>query len=79
MSKTLSLKLNDEVFQEIEEILRKSRRPRNAYINDAIRLYNKLWKRKLMRKALIQESALIAEDSKDVLEAFEELEDELVE
>ena len=77
MSKALSLKLKDEVFEEAEEILRKSRRPRNAYFNEAINLYNKLWKRKLLKKILADESALVAENSMEVLEVFEKLEDKL--
>ena len=49
MSKVLSLKLKDEVFREAEEILRQNKRPRNAYLNEAINFYNKLWKRKLLK------------------------------
>ncbi len=77
MSKALSLKLKDEVFEEAEEILRKSRRPRNAYFNEAINLYNKLWKRKLLKKILADESALVAENSLEVLQVFEQVEDKL--
>ena len=77
MSKALSLKLKDEVFQEAEEILRRSRQPRNAYFNEAISLYNKLWKRKLLKKALAEESALVAENSMEVLQAFEQVEEDL--
>ena len=79
MSKALSLKLKDEVFSEAEEILRRSRRPRNAYFNEAINLYNKLWKRKLLKKALAEESGLVAEDSLEVLNIFEQIEDKLLE
>ena len=75
MSKALSLKLKDEVFEEAEEILRKSRRPRNAYFNEAINLYNKLWKRKLLKKTLADESALVSEESLEVLRAFEQIEE----
>ena len=77
MSKVLSLKLQDEVFRETEEILRKSRKPRNAYFNEAINLYNKLQKRKILKRQLARESALVAADSLEVLKAFERLEDEL--
>ncbi len=41
MSKNLSLKLQDEIFEETEHVLRKVKRPRNAYINEAIHFYNK--------------------------------------
>ncbi|MBI3030734.1 MAG: hypothetical protein HYY64_14605 [Candidatus Rokubacteria bacterium] len=77
MSKLLSLKLQDRVYEEAEEILRKSRKARNAYFNEAINLYNKLWKRKLLKRALAEESALVAADSMELLETFERLEDEL--
>ncbi|MBI3325963.1 MAG: hypothetical protein HYZ81_04570 [Nitrospinae bacterium] len=77
MAKVLSLKLRDEVFQEVEEVLRQRQRSRNAYFNEAIHLYNKLWKRKLLKKALATESGLVAEDSLEVLETFELMEDEL--
>ena len=79
MSKVLSLKLQEEVFRETEEILQSLRKPRNAYLNEAINLYNKLWKRRVLKEALVQDSALVAEDSLEVLEVFEQLEDELVE
>lgn len=75
MSKLLSLKLQDEVFLEAEEILRKNQKPRNAYFNEAINLYNKLWKRKLLKKALTEESAWVRDESLLVLEEFEKLED----
>lgn len=77
MSKLLSLKLQDKVFLEAEEILRHNQKPRNAYFNEAINLYNKLWKRKLLKKALTQESELIKDESILVLEEFEKLEDHL--
>lgn len=52
---------------------------RNAYFNEAINLYNKVWKRKLLKQKLAKESALVAADSLEVLKAFERLEDELSE
>ncbi|HLE24818.1 MAG TPA: hypothetical protein VI935_04110 [Thermodesulfobacteriota bacterium] len=77
MSKLLSLKLRDKVFLDAEVILSWSQKPRNAYFNEAINLYNKLWKRKLLKKTLAEESALVADESLLVMEAFELLEDEL--
>ena len=49
MSKVLSLKLQEEVFRETEEIVQRLRKPRNAYLNEAINLYNKLWKRRVLK------------------------------
>jgi hypothetical protein len=79
MSKVLSLKLQDGVYEETEEILRKSRKARNAYFNEAINLYNKLWRRKLLKRELAKESVLVSADSLEVLEVFERLEDKLSE
>jgi len=79
MSKILSLKLKDDVFRETEEILKKRKEPRNAYFNDAIQLYNKLWKRKILKKQLAEESRLVASESLLVLNELESLEDELPE
>ncbi len=77
MSKMLSLKLQDEVFHEAEEIVKDSGGSRNAYFNEAINFYNKLCQRKRLKEALIAESAWVAADSLEVLEAFEQVEDEL--
>jgi hypothetical protein len=77
MAKILSLKLQEKVLQESEEILRQRKTSRNAYFNEAIHFYNKLWKRKLLKKTLREDSALVSADSLEVLEAFEQLPDEL--
>ena len=77
MSKLLSLKLKDHVFQETEQILKRRKEPRNAYFNEAINFYNKLWKRKLLKQKLVEESRLVSDESLLVLEEFEALEDEL--
>ena len=79
MSKVLSLKLKDHVFRETEEILKRRRESRNAYFNEAIDLYNRLWKRKVLRQKLVEESRLVSDESLLVLEEFEALEDELTE
>jgi hypothetical protein len=73
VSKVLSLNLRDDVLREAEKIVRRCGKPRNAYFNDAIQFYNKLWERKLLRKRLHTESALLAADSMEVLEEFEQL------
>ena len=79
MAKLLSLKLQDKVFQDTEEVLRHVQKPRNAYLNEAVNFYNHLWRRKILKEVLVRESAMVADDSLEVLEAFEQLEDELTE
>jgi predicted transcriptional regulator len=74
--KTLSLKLDEEIFQETEELLEKMETSRNRYINQAIDFYNKIQKRKMLENILAKESELVREESMKVLAEFEILEDE---
>jgi predicted transcriptional regulator len=78
MSKNLSLKLQDEIFEETEQVLRKVKQPRNAYINEAIHFYNKLIARRLLKSKLLKESNIVAADSMMVLDEFEKFEENLV-
>ena len=71
--KTVSLKIDDSIFGETEEILSKIKKPRNRYINDAINYYNRIQKRAILEKKLKKESNLIKADSIDVLKDFEEI------
>jgi hypothetical protein len=41
MSKVLSLKLDEKVFLETERTIGRLKKPRNAYINEAVDFYNK--------------------------------------
>jgi predicted transcriptional regulator len=77
MSKILSLKVQDEIFEETERVLKKVKRPRNAYINEAIHFYNKLVARRLLKNRLVRESNIVAADSMVVLEEFEKFEEDL--
>lgn len=74
--KTLSLKLDEDIFQETEELLEKMKTSRNRYINEALDFYNKIQKRKMLEKILSKESELVREESLKVLAEFEILEDE---
>lgn len=78
MSKNLSLKLQDEIFEETEQVLRKVNRPRNAYINEAIHFYNKLVERRFLKKKLVRESNIVVAESTAVLEEFEKFEEDLI-
>ena len=77
MSKNLSLKLQDEIFEETERVLRNVKQPRNAYINEAIHFYNRLVARRLLKNKLLRESSIVATDSMAVLEEFETFEEGL--
>ena len=71
--KTLSLKLDDEIFNEMEEQTSKLKMARNRYINEAVHIYNQYNKRILLKKQLLKESKLTKADSMKVLLEFEKL------
>jgi hypothetical protein len=72
--KTVLLKLDDSIFVETENILSRIQRPRNRYINEAVEYYNKFQKRQILENRLRNESALVMEESMNVLKEFEEVE-----
>ena len=74
--KTLSLKLDDKIFDEAEELTAKLKLARNRYINEAVSIYNLYNKRRLLKKQLMHESKLSSKDSMDILREFEKLIDE---
>jgi len=71
--KTLSLKLDDKIFDEAEIITSKLKLPRNRYINEAVSIYNLFNKRRLLKKQLTKESNLTSKDSMEILSEFEKL------
>jgi predicted transcriptional regulator len=71
--KTVSLKIDDSIFGETEKILARIKKPRNRYINEAIDHYNKLQRMQLLESKLKKESALVNEDSMQVLNDFEKI------
>ena len=75
--KNISLKLQDTIFQEAEELLKQLKVSRNSYINEAIKHYNKLQKRNLLALQLKKESAIVAESSMETLKEFEQIDDEI--
>jgi predicted transcriptional regulator len=75
--KTLSLKLDDNIFDETEEVLSKVKKSRNRYINEAVDYYNRINKRNLITRKLSKESRLVRKESLSVLSEFESLQDEI--
>jgi hypothetical protein len=74
--KILSLKLDDKIFEDTEELTAKLKLARNRYINEAVNIYNQFNKRKLLKNQLMLESKLVSKDSMDILNEFEQLMDE---
>jgi hypothetical protein len=77
MSRTLSLKMRDDIFSETEEVIDTMHISRNAYINDALSFYNKFMKRRILKKLLKKESVLVSETSLEALQELELIEDKL--
>ncbi len=75
--KTLSLKLDDSVFEETEEVVAELKLARNRYINEALTLYNQFNKRRVLKNKLSKESKLVHQSSSEVLTEFEKLVDEI--
>ena len=71
--KSLSLKLDDEVFKETEKIIAKLDCARNRYINEALEIYNQYNRRKLLKEQLKRESLLTYHESMMILEEFEKI------
>ncbi|MBK9104636.1 MAG: hypothetical protein IPL92_08705 [Saprospiraceae bacterium] len=75
--KTLSLKLDDDVFEETDRIAGKLNIARNRYINEALEAYNLLISRKLLKEKLLRESNQVSKTSMEVLKELERITDDL--
>ncbi len=73
--KTVSLKLDVIVYEETEPLLKKIKKPRNRYINEALQFYHHIQKKKIISEQLAIESKLVSDESMNVLNEFEKLED----
>ena len=71
--KTISLKLDDKIFEDVEEVTSKLKLARNRYINDAVSIYNLYHKRRLLKKQLSKESKLTSKDSMEALHELDKL------
>lgn len=71
--KTVSLKLDNKIFEDVEEVTSKLKLARNRYINDAVSIYNLYHKRRLLKKQLSKESKLTSKDSMEALHELDKL------
>lgn len=74
--KSLSLKLDDKVFDDTEAITKAMKVARNRYINDALELYNKFNQRLLLEKQIKKEVEVCRESSMEVMRDWEETDNE---
>ena len=79
MSKALSLKIRDEIFDEVEEIIKKLDTQRNAYINRALEYFNRMNRREFLKDSYIRESKMVSNNSLEILEEFEQFEENITE
>lgn len=73
--KTLSLKLDDDIFEETDRLAGKLKMARNRYINEALQVFNLLNERRLLKQKLSQESRAISKDSMEILKELEKITD----
>jgi hypothetical protein len=73
--KSLSLKIEESIIKETDELIKDIKISRNQYINQAIAFYNNIKKKNKIEKQLRDSSKLVAKNSMEVLKEFEELEE----
>jgi len=73
MMKTVSLRIDDSIFDETEKILARLKKPRNHYINEAIECYNKTQRKRILEEKLKKESSKVKKDSMAILHDFEQI------
>ena len=71
--KTLSLKLDDNIFNETEDVLARIKKSRNRYINEAVDYYNRVNRREIIAKRLAKESRIVSRESLVVLNDFDNI------
>ena len=79
MSKTLTVKLKDEIYSQAEKLRPKAKLNRNAYINEAVRRLNAAFARQDLADQFRMESQMVRDPSMEVLSDFETLHDPVVE
>ena len=65
--KTVSLKIDNSISEELDSILLNFKISRNRYINEAIEHFNNIQRQKLLEADLLKESNLVRKESMKVL------------
>ena len=71
--KTILLEIEDSLFAETELIISNLKVSNNQYTNDALEYYNEIQKRQNLENQLKFESALVKNESINILKEFENL------
>lgn len=73
MTIAISLKLDEEYFNEVEKNIPELKVSRNKYINDAVRTYNVMIKKQKIKKMTEDASYAVRENGMEVLKEFKAL------
>ncbi len=71
MSKAISLKIEDQIFDKTEELISGLKISRNKYINDAQESYNRMEEMEKVTALLVKASILVRDNSIEVMQDFE--------
>ena len=71
MSKAISLKIEDQIFDKTEELISELKISRNKYINDALESYNRIKEMEKINALLVKASILVRDNSIEVMQDFE--------
>ena len=77
--KAISLKIKDDIFKDLEEVVKEAHLSRNAYINKALEFYNKINRKRKWRQQLRNASRLVGADSLALLREIEGIDPHLLE
>ncbi|MDX2494571.1 MAG: ribbon-helix-helix domain-containing protein [Desulfuromusa sp.] len=72
---TISIRIQDEILEELNEHSRKLHIPRAEYVRQAVIAMNKQVERELRRKRIMEASRRISEESMRVNAEFDAIED----
>jgi hypothetical protein len=73
MTKDLSLKIKDKIFEDMELTIKSLHVSRNTYINEAVSFYNEFNRRKYLQKKLHKESLRLRNNSVKILREMEKI------
>ncbi len=71
MSKAISLKIDNQIFEKTEALISELKISRNKYINDALESYNRMKEMERVNTLLAKASTLVRENSLEALHDFE--------
>lgn len=78
LSKIITLKLEEDIFHEAEDLAKKMDIPLNTYINQAVAFYTRLYKRGILKKEYKKASLAVMANSMKVLKEFEAFTEDMV-